>query len=72
MEHGLRPKIHADEYFSIGGAELASSWELCPQPPGCGVSQEGIDSMARTGVVAVLLPATMFTLMSDAYADAGA
>ena len=70
MKHGLRPKIHADEIFPIGGAELASELAAVSADHLAAASQEGIHSMARAGVAAVLLPATMFTLMSEAYADA--
>ncbi len=70
MEHGLRPKIHADEIFPIGGAELAAELGAVSADHLAAASQEGIHSLARAGVAAVLLPATMFTLMSRAYADA--
>ncbi len=70
MEHGLRPKIHADEIFPIGGAQLAAELGAVSADHLAAASKEGIRSLARAGVVAVLLPATMFTLMSQAYADA--
>lgn len=62
VKYGLRPKIHADEIESIGGSVLAgelgaiSAEHLIVCPP------EGIESMARGGVVACLLPATSFYL----------
>mgnify|MGYP000764378542 CR=1 FL=1 len=61
-QHGLRPKIHADEIEAIGGSELAgeigavSAEHLIVCPP------EGIASMAKGGVIACLLPATSFNL----------
>ena len=61
-QHGLRPKIHADEIEAIGGSELAgeigavSAEHLIVCPP------EGIESMAKGGVIACLLPATSFNL----------
>jgi len=70
IEHGLRPKIHADEIFPIGGAELAAELGAVSADHLGAASPAGIRSLARAGVVAVLLPATMFTLMSQAYADA--
>jgi imidazolonepropionase len=72
MEHGLRPKIHADEIFAMGGAQLAAELGAVSADHLAAASEEGIRSLARSGVVAVLLPATMFTLMSRAYADARA
>lgn len=62
LKYGLRPKIHADEIETIGGSVLAgelgaiSAEHLIVCPP------EGIESMARGGVVACLLPATSFYL----------
>ena len=64
LRHGLRPKIHADEIEAIGGSQLAgelgaiSAEHLIVCPP------EGIESMARGGVIACLLPATSFNLGS--------
>lgn len=61
-QHGLRPKIHADEIEAIGGSELAgeigavSAEHLIVCPP------SGIASMARGGTVACCLPATSFYL----------
>ncbi len=63
-EHGLIPKIHADEIDPIGGSVLAgkigavSAEHLIVCPP------EGIASMAEGGTVACLLPATSFYLGS--------
>ena len=62
LKYGLRPKIHADEIEAIGGSRLAgelgaiSAEHLIVCPP------EGIESMAKGGVIACLLPATSFNL----------
>lgn len=62
LKHGLRPKIHADEIEAIGGSQLAgelgaiSAEHLIVCPP------EGIESLAKGGVIACLLPATSFNL----------
>ena len=62
VKYGLRPKIHADEIEAIGGSVLAgeigaiSAEHLIVCPP------EGIESMAKGGVIACLLPATSFNL----------
>lgn len=62
LKYGLRPKIHADEIEAIGGSVLAgeigaiSSEHLIVCPP------EGIESLAKGGVIACLLPATSFNL----------
>ena len=60
--HGLIPKIHADEIDPIGGSQLAgevgaiSAEHLIVCPP------EGIESMAKGGTVACLLPCTSLYL----------
>ena len=62
LKYGLRPKIHADEIEAIGGSQLAgelgaiSAEHLIVCPP------DGIESMARGGVVACLLPCTSLYL----------
>ena len=62
LKYGLRPKIHADEIEAIGGSQLAgeigaiSAEHLIVCPP------EGIESLAKGGVIACLLPATSFNL----------
>ena len=62
LKYGLRPKIHADEIEAIGGSILAgeigaiSAEHLIVCPP------EGIESLAKGGVIACLLPATSFNL----------
>lgn len=61
-KYGLIPKIHADEIEPIGGSVLAgeigaiSAEHLIVCPP------EGIDSMAKGGTVACLLPCTSLYL----------
>ena len=61
-QYGLEPKIHADEIDPIGGSQLAgeisavSAEHLIVCPP------EGIESMAKGGTIACLLPATSFYL----------
>ena len=62
LKYGLRPKIHADEIEAIGGSVLAgeigaiSAEHLIVCPP------DGIESLAKGGVIACLLPATSFNL----------
>ena len=69
LKYGLRPKIHADEIEAIGGSQLAgeigaiSAEHLIVCPP------EGIEALAKGGVIACLLPATSFYLGST-YAPA--
>ncbi|MFX4262149.1 imidazolonepropionase [Pelotomaculum propionicicum] len=70
IELGLKPKIHADEIVSLGGAELAAAVGAVSADHLMAVSDEGVRVLARSGTVAVLLPATTFCLMSGRYAPA--
>ena len=68
--HGLKPKVHADEMSMLGGAELAADIDAVSADHMLFSSVEGIKAMAGKGVVAVLLPAAAFSLMMGRYADA--
>jgi imidazolonepropionase len=61
-EHGLLPKLHADELADVGAASLAAEVGAVSADHLLHASDPGLDAMARAGVVAVLLPGTAFTL----------
>lgn len=67
---GLLPKIHADELYPLGGAELAAEVGAVSADHLLYASATGLERMKHAGVIAVLLPATSLTLMLDRYADA--
>jgi imidazolonepropionase len=69
---GLKPKLHADALSLQGGAELAASLGAVTADHLVFASDEGIKAMADKGVIATLLPATVFSLMDGHYADARA
>jgi imidazolonepropionase len=54
--HGLRPKLHADQITSSGGAELAAEVGAASADHLECISAAGIERMAAAGVVAVSLP----------------
>ena len=68
-EYGLIPKIHADEIDPIGGSQLAGEIGAISAEHLIVCPEDGIDSMARGGTIACLLPATSFYLNST-YAPA--
>lgn len=68
--HGLKPKVHADEITYLGGAELAAEVGAVSAEHLICASEAGIEFLAKTGVVAVLLPAASFALMINRYAEA--
>ena len=67
---GLKPKIHADQFSQLGGAEIAAEVGAISAEHLVYSSIEGIKAIARKGVIAVLLPAAAFSLMLGRYADA--
>jgi len=64
---GLKLKLHADEIVSTGGAELAAELGAVSADHLLRATDQGIAALARTGVVATLLPATAFSL-KESYA----
>ena len=68
-EHGLIPKIHADEIDPIGGSQLAGRIGAISAEHLIVCPDEGIRSMSDGGTIACLLPATSFYLNST-YAPA--
>jgi len=69
-EHGLAPKLHADEMTKLGGAELGAKLKAISASHLLHASDEGLKAMAKNGVMAVLLPGASFSLMTGRYADA--
>jgi imidazolonepropionase len=74
--HGLRAKLHADQLTDGGGALLAAEVGAASADHLEHASQEGIEAMARAGVVAVSLPvATLYLgqppLQARRFLDAG-
>jgi imidazolonepropionase len=69
-KQGLKPKIHADEMSTLGGAEIAADVGAVSAEHLLFSSVEGIKAMAEKDVIAVLLPAAAFSLMMGKYADA--
>lgn len=67
---GFLLKAHADEIVPLGGAELAAEMGAISAEHLMAISDEGIEMLAKSGTVAVLLPATTFFLMADRYAPA--
>jgi len=68
--HNLKPKVHADEMSRLGGAELAADIGAVSAGHLLFSSDDGVKAMASKGVIAVLLPAAAFSLMTGRYADA--
>jgi imidazolonepropionase len=67
-KHGMKLKMHADEIEPMGGAELAAEMGCVSADHLGTTSEQGIEALAKAGVVPVLLPATLFSLRSKTYA----
>jgi len=73
--YGMAPRLHADELAPSGGAELAAEIGALSADHLAAPSDAGIDALAAAAegghpVVATLLPATTWFLMTDHYAPA--
>jgi imidazolonepropionase len=62
--HGLMPRLHVDE-FSSGGAELAVALGCVSADHLEHTSMEGMQALAASDVIAILLPGTPFVLDSS-------
>ncbi|MGA1861474.1 imidazolonepropionase [Deferribacter thermophilus] len=69
-ELGFKVKIHADEIYPLGGAELCAEFEAVSGEHLVKIKDEHIEKMIDAGCVFNLLPATTFFLMSKEYAPA--
>jgi imidazolonepropionase len=59
---GLPVKLHADQLSDSGGAALAASFHAVSADHLEYTSAEGVDAMAQSGTVAVMLPGAFLTL----------
>jgi imidazolonepropionase len=66
---GLRPKLHADEFDSIGGTQLAAELHAASVDHLEHVTGDGIRAIKESGTVAVVLPGVSFFLRNP-YAPA--
>ena len=67
---GFKIKIHADEFVSLGGAQLAAEEGALSAEHLIAVSEEGISRLAESETAAVLLPGVSFFLMQEQKAPA--
>lgn len=68
--HGLKLKIHAEEFCDLGGAELAGELGCVSADHLLHISEKGIAALKKGGTVATLLPGTAFYLRIKEYAPA--
>ena len=68
--YGLLPKIHADEFNNLGCVSLACKLGCISADHLLKISDEEIPILSRSRTIAVLLPATVFSLMGKDFAPA--
>ncbi|WP_331234517.1 imidazolonepropionase [Natronorarus salvus] len=71
LNHGLDPKIHAEEFERVGGAQLAAALGATSADHLLRATVTDIDALVESEVVPVMLPGTAFVL-GEEYADARA
>ena len=67
-EHGLTPKIHAEEFTRLGSAQLAADLRAASADHLLHATRDDAEALADADVTPVLLPGTAFSL-GEAYAD---
>jgi imidazolonepropionase len=70
LQHGLAPKLHADELENSGAAELAAELGAASADHLGAISDAGIAALADSSAVATLLPATLLFLGRTHFAPA--
>jgi imidazolonepropionase len=70
MQHGMVPKLHADELENSGAAELAADLGAASADHLGAVSAAGISALAASDTVATLLPGTLLFLGRTGFAPA--
>ncbi len=64
-KHGFKLKLHADEIVSMGGAELGAKLNVTSADHLMAISAAGIEAMAKSQTLAVILPGTSFYLRKE-------
>lgn len=70
VEYGLIPRMHTDEFSSIGGVKIASKINAISADHLMEISDEDIELLANSNTIAILLPGTTFFLGKKTYAPA--
>lgn len=69
-KYGLKPRLHADQLSSFGGAQLAAKVKAISADHLEKISDQGIEMLKKAGVIAILLPGATFGLGLREYAPA--
>tara|TARA_B100001250_G_scaffold397046_1_gene403712 strand:- start:599 stop:1807 length:1209 start_codon:yes stop_codon:yes gene_type:complete len=66
--HGLIPRLHADEFKNSNGAKVAYETNAISADHLMAVSDEGLNYLKKSNTIATLLPGTTFFLGGNTYA----
>ena len=66
--HGLIPRLHADEFENSNGAKVAYETDAISADHLMAVSDEGLNFLKKSNTIATLLPGTTFFLGKNTYA----
>ena len=69
-KHGMKLRMHADEFEDSGAAELAGELQAVSADHLMAVSNAGINALKEKGVIATLLPGTTHFLGKEGFAPA--
>ena len=67
-DHGLIPRIHADEFEDSNGAMVAYKSGAISADHLMAISEKGLDYLSKSETIAILLPGTTFFLGKNSYA----
>lgn len=70
VKNGFGIRIHADEFTDKGGAALGAKYNAASVDHLGAISEAGIQALAGSNTVAVLMPGTIFFIGSSGYAPA--
>lgn len=70
QDMGLKTKMHADELYPLGGAELGARLQVTSVDHLMKITEKGMYALGESETVATLLPGTSFFLMMKEYAPA--
>ena len=69
-KNNLKVRLHADELYPLGGAELAAKHKISSADHLLQISDQGISDLKEAGVTPILLPGTAFFIRKKDYAPA--
>ncbi len=70
LEAGLKPKLHTDQFSSIGGIKLATELNASSVDHCDAITEKDLNLLKNSNIPAVLLPGAVFFISKERYAPA--